>query len=273
MLEFCYANGKIIPWEKAQIHPMDLAFIRGYGIFDFFRVSESKPLFLNDYLDRFINSARETYLQLDASKEELRELIYTLIEKNKMSTGGFRMLLSGGLSDNHFSPAAGSLFIFAEELALPPAEKYEKGVKLLTLEHVRPVAKIKTTNYAYPVWHSAIWKEKGAEDVLYHRDGYVSESSRSNFFIVKDGVLITPDADVLEGITRRRVLDLADRVEIRKVTLQETLEADEAFITSTTKVLLPVVKVDDQEIGNGRVGTYTQNILDKFRKLEADYVS
>lgn len=268
-MPFCYANGTIMPWEKAQIHPMDLAFIRGYGIFDFFRVSGSKPVFLEHYLDRFINSARETHLTLDLSKKELESIIYDLIEQNKMETGGFRMLLSGGISPNHFSPARSSFFIFAEELAFPAAEKYEQGVKLLALEHIRPVAKIKTTNYAYPVWHSAIWKEKGAEDVLYHRDGLVSESSRSNFFIVKDQTLITPDSDVLEGITRRHVLDIANKVEVRKVTLSEVFEADEAFITSTTKVLLPVVQIDDHIIGIGKPGPYTKNILEKFRELEA----
>ncbi|MHA7130244.1 aminotransferase class IV [Algoriphagus namhaensis] len=271
MLPYCYADGKIIPWEEARIHPMDLAFIRGYGIFDFFRVAHSKPLFLDHYLDRFIHSAKETYLHLSPSKEELRLIISQLIAKNEMVTGGFRMLLSGGLSDNHFSPAAGQLFIFAEELIFPSEEKYQKGIKLLTLEHVRPVAKIKTTNYAYPVWHSAIWKENGAEDVLYHRDGYISESSRSNFFIVKDGELITPDSDILEGITRKHVLQLAGRFSERKVRLEEVFEADEAFITSTTKVLLPVTQLDDKIIGSGKPGPVSLDILGKFRKLEQEH--
>lgn len=273
MLPFCFADGEIIPSETATIHPMDLGIIRGYGIFDFFRMVNFKPLFLEDYLDRFTKSAEKTYIPLGYSKEELRQIISALIEKNEISQGGCRMVLSGGISENHFSPSNGKLFIFPENLIFPSEEKYAQGIKLLTLEHIRPVATIKTTNYAYPVWHSMTWKAAGAEDVLYHRDGWVSESSRSNFFIVKDGVLITPNEHVLEGITRKYVLQLADKVEIRKVSLEESLSADEAFITSTTKVLLPVTQIDDKSIGSGKPGPISMEILEKFRKMEKGLVS
>lgn len=273
MLPYCFADGNIIPSEKATIHPMDLGLIRGYGIFDFFRIMNSQPLFLDDYLDRFISSAERTYLPLSYSKSDLRQIISELIEKNNISQGGCRMVLSGGVSENHFSPAEGKLFIFPENLIFPSEEKYSQGIKLLTLEHVRPVATIKTTNYAYPVWHSMTWKNAGAEDVLYHRDGWVSESSRSNFFIVKDGIIITPDEHVLEGITRKHVLQLADQVEIRKVSLEESLEADEAFITSTTKVLLPVTRINDGIIGSGKPGQISLEISRRFRELEKSLIS
>ncbi|MDN3205536.1 aminotransferase class IV [Algoriphagus sediminis] len=273
MLKYCFARDKIILTENATLHPMDLAVIRGYGIFDFFRVSNSKPLFLDHYLDRFINSAEATYLGLALSREELSQVILELIDKNDMITGGFRMILTGGLSENHFSPGKGSLFIFAEELFLPSEEKYSKGIKLLGLEHVRPLAKIKTTNYAYPVWHSKIWKEAGAEDVLYHQDGMISESSRSNFYIIKDGKLITPSKQILEGITRHHILELADMKEIRDLGMEEALQADEAFITSTTKVLLPVVQIDNHKIGTGKPGPISLDLLRKFRNLENELVS
>ncbi len=273
MMPFCFANDEIIPSSDARIHPMDLAFIRGYGIFDFFRVSNYKPLFLEQYLDRFTNSARETYLNLSYSKDELRKIIFELIEKNQMQSGGFRMLLSGGVSENSFSPAKGALFIFSEPLIFPAQEKYEKGVKLISLDHIRPVAHIKMTNYAYPVWHSKKWQEAGAMDVLYHRNGIISESSRSNFFLIKDGVLITPDRDILNGITRHQVLGLTDHQEIRTVSMEDVKEADEAFITSTTKVILPVTQIDDLKIGNGTVGLKTIELLEKFRLMENTLIS
>jgi branched-chain amino acid aminotransferase len=141
---------------------------------------------------------------------------------------------------------------------------------LLALEHVRAIAEIKTTNYALPVWHSVQWKNAGAEDVLYHQDGQVSESSRSNFFIVKDGVISTPDRHVLMGITRKQIMKLAGNVKIRPVSFEETLEADEAFISSTTKILLPVTKIDDHKIGTGKPGPVTLDILEKFRLLEKE---
>ncbi len=271
-MKYSFAYDRIIPTDEARIHPMDLAVIRGYGIFDFFRVSNGKPLFLEHYLDRFINSAKDTYMELGLSRNELRGTILQLIEKNEMITGGFRMVLTGGVSSNHFSPEKGSLFIFAEELSLPAKEKYEHGIKLLSLEHVRAVAKIKMTNYAYPVWHSKIWKESGAEDVLYHQNGEISESSRSNFFIFKNGKLITPSKNILQGITRHHILELAENKEIRDLTMAEALDADEAFITSTTKIILPVVQIDDNKIGMGKPGPLTSALLEKFRNLETELV-
>ncbi|MBN3520329.1 aminotransferase class IV family protein [Algoriphagus lutimaris] len=270
MKPFCFADGNIIDSTKAQIHPMDLGLIRGYGIFDFFRSVNYTPLFLEHYLDRFIGSAEKTFLPLSYSREELKQIIKELTDKNDMEQGGFRMLLTGGLSENHFSPAEGKLFIFPESLIFPSEEKYNKGIKLLSLNYIRPIAEIKTTNYALAVWDSMRWKKEGAEDVLYHYNGYVSESSRSNFFIVKNGTVITPDKDILLGITRKHVLQLVDKAEIRPVTLAESLEADEAFITSTTKVLLPVTQIDQHTIGNGKPGPVSLEILKKFRELEKE---
>ncbi|WPR74010.1 aminotransferase class IV [Algoriphagus sp. NG3] len=270
MKPFCFADGQIIPTEKASIHPMDLGFIRGYGIFDFFRTVNFQPLFLDSYLDRFFASAEKTFLPLDYTRAELKAVIQDLIEKNHLKDGGIRMVLSGGISQNHFSPAKGKLFIFAESLIFPAQEKYEKGIKLLSLEYVRPIADIKTTNYALSVWDSMRWKDAGAEDVLYHMNGIISESSRSNFFIVKDGTISTPDTHVLMGITRKHVIELAGEVQIRPISLQEALNADEAFITSTTKVLLPVTQIDEHEIGAGKPGPVSLDLLEKFRKLEKE---
>lgn len=270
MKPFCFADGQIIPTESATIHPTDISLIRGYGIFDFFRTVNYKPLFLEDYLDRFTTSAEKTYLPMDYSREELRKIISELIEKNDLKQGGLRMVLSGGVSENHFSPAKGKLFIFAESLMFPTQQKYEEGIKLLAVEHVRAIAEIKTTNYAFPVWHSKQWKNAGAEDVLYHQDGWVSESSRSNFFIVKDGVISTPDRHILMGITRKKIMDLDGNVKIRPISFEETLNADEAFISSTTKILLPVSQIDDHKIGTGKPGPVTIGILEKFKALEKE---
>ncbi|MFD2202182.1 aminotransferase class IV [Shivajiella indica] len=268
MKTFCFANSQIIESEKAKIHPMDIGLIRGYGIFDFFRTSNYSPVFLNDYLDRFIRSAEKTFLALDFGKEELSQVIHELIEKNDLKNGGIRMFLSGGVSENHFSPTKGSFFIFCEDLDFPSKDKYEKGVKLLALEHIRSIADIKTTNYAFPVWHSKIWKKEGAEDVIYHMNGQVSESSRSNIFIVKDGKISTPANHILHGITRKRLLELAPQTQIRNITLKEALNADEVFMTSTTKKVLPVTQIDELKIGNGHPGPITKKLLEEFTELE-----
>jgi branched-chain amino acid aminotransferase len=268
MKTYCFANDQIIHSEKAVLHPMDIGLIRGYGIFDFFRTSNYVPIFLGDYLDRFIRSAAKTRLALNLTKEELASIISELIQKNDLKSGGIRMLLTGGVSENHFSPVNGSLFIFCEELDFPSIDKYEVGVKLLSADHVRAIADIKTTNYAFPVWHSGDWQSKGAEDVIYHHAGLVSESSRSNIFMIKNGEIATPDEHILHGITRKRVLEISGKVNIRPITFEEVLAADELFMTSTTKKILPITQIDEQKIGAGIPGPETMRLMEKFKAME-----
>ncbi|AWW29816.1 branched-chain amino acid aminotransferase [Echinicola strongylocentroti] len=270
MKPFCYAIDKIITSDKASLHPIDIGLIRGYAVFDFFRTVNYHPLFLDDYLDRFIKSAAKAHLTLKVGNDELKDIIMELIHKNELKQGGIRMVLSGGISDNHFSPSEGSLFIFCEELMMPSDEKYSKGVHLLTTEYIRPIPEIKTTNYALPVFLSADWKANGAEDVLYHANGIISESSRSNIFIVKNGTISTPKSNILHGITRKNIVALVPDLQIRDVTLQEVMEADEVFMSSTTKRILPITKIDHQNISNGQVGTHTKKLIEAFEKMEKE---
>ena len=269
MKDYCFAHDSIILTEKASLHPADIGLTRGYGIFDFFRTVNYKPLFLSDYLDRFINSAEHTQIPLAYTKRELEDIITQLIEKNDLMQGGIRMVLSGGLSDNHFSPAEGKFFIFCEDLQLPAEEKFQNGVKLLLEEYVRPLPTIKTTNYCQAVFSSLTWKEKNAEDVIYHHKGLISESSRSNIFVVKNSRLATAQSNVLKGITRKNILKLVPYTEVRDITVEELLAADEVFMTSTTKRLLPVTQIDDQKVGGGKPGELTLSILEKFKAEEA----
>lgn len=267
---FCFSVDQIISTPSASLHPLDIGLIRGYAIFDFFRTVDFKPLFLEAYLDRFITSAQKTYLPLNFGKSELENIILALIKRNELAQGGVRMVLTGGISDNAFSPTNGSLFIFCEDLKMPAAEKYEQGVKLLSEEYVRPLPSIKTTNYTLPVWLSARWKEQAAEDVIYHYNGMISESSRSNIFMVKNGEIATPKSNILLGVTRRQVLTLANQSQERDISLTELLNADEVFMTSTTKRILPVTQIDGTLINDGQPGPITKNLIEKFKKLERD---
>lgn len=267
---FCFSGNKIVAADDASIHPLDIGLIRGYAIFDFLRTANFKPLFFEAYLNRFIASAQHAHLPLGYTMEELKNIIYELIEKNKLEQGGIRMVLTGGLSANHFSPTTGQLFIFCEDLQMPAAEKYERGVKLVTEEYVRPLSSIKTTNYTFPVWLSAKWKEQAAEDVLYHCAGNISESSRSNIFMVKNGIVATPKSNILLGITRQHVLILAGDVEERDISLTEILNADEVFMTATTKRILPVTQIDGVLIKDGIPGPVTRQLMERFKGLEKE---
>src|SRR5690554_943024 len=267
---FCFSGNKIVAADDASIHPLDIGLIRGYAIFDFLRTANFKPLFFEAYLNRFIASAQHAHLPLGYTMEELKNIIYELIEKNKLEQGGIRIVLTGGLSANHFSPTTGRLFIFCEDLQMPAEEKYERGVKLVTEEYVRPLSSIKTTNYTFPVWLSAKWKEQAAEDVLYHCAGIISESSRSNIFMVKNGIVATPKSNILLGITRQHVLILAGDVEERDISLTEILNADEVFMTATTKRILPVTQIDGVLIKDGIPGPVTRQLMERFKGLEKE---
>jgi branched-chain amino acid aminotransferase len=268
MKPYCFAKDSIIKSDQANIHPADIGLIRGYAIFDFFRTVNYRPLFLSDYLDRFIGSADKTAIPLGLTKQELTDTIQELIQKNDLKEGGIRMVLSGGVSPNHFSPAEGSLFIFCEDLQMPSQEKYEKGVKLIGSEYVRPIATVKTTNYSQAVYSSLNWKAENVEDLIYHSKGIISESSRSNIFIVKDGKLATPKSNILLGITRKNILKLAPDTEIRDITWEELLQADEVFMSSTTKKILPVTQIDDTVINSGKPGEVSLSLLARFNELE-----
>lgn len=101
----------------------------------------------------------------------------------------------------------------------------------------------------------------------------ISKSSRSNFYIVKDGIISTPDKHILLGITRKHLLDVAGNVQIRPISLEEVWEADEAFISATTKILLPVTQIDDRKVGAGKVGKVSLDLMAKFREREKAYLN
>jgi branched-chain amino acid aminotransferase len=273
---YAIINSEIVPYEKAFIHASDLAIHRGYGIFDFLKVASGHPYFLNDYMDRFYHSASVMRLTIPLERNALTDLVFKLIKLNAMESSGVKMILTGGYSPDGYQPDRPNLIITQHELVLPPAELIRKGVYVITHEYVRDIPTVKTINYTMGIWLIDKIKAAGAYDVLYCKDRMISEFPRSNFFIVrKDGVVVTPAENVLAGVTRKNILKAASRhfeaIE-GDVTLEDVSEAREAFITSTTKRVLPVVKVDSQVIGNGIPGPVSATLLAELLELEkTDY--
>jgi len=276
MSQFFFLNDEIVPADKATIGITDISILRGFAIFDFFRTVKFKPLLMDGYLQRFINSAKMMELPLNYHQKDLENIIHQLIEKNEMAEAGVRLVLTGGYSENAFLPSDPNFMILIEPVKLPPREWFENGIKLLTHHYQREWSQIKTTNYLTSVKLAPLCRQKKAVDVLYHYQGQLREVSRSNVFLIKNGVIATPAEGVLLGITRAKVIQLAKqhyKVEERAISMEEVFEADEVFMTGTTKKVLPVVQLDEKIIANGKPGVISNHLVSLFNEFEQQYIA
>lgn len=263
-IRWAFINDDFISTENATLHISDLSIQRGYGVFDFFRVIDNVPVYLNDHLDRFYNSADRMRLDVPFSRSELTEIIHRLIKKNNVIESGVRITLTGGYSTDGYSILKPNLILFQQLIKSCTQEEVERGIRLITYEHQRELPGIKTINYAMAIWLLPLMEEQQADDVLYHKGGIVTECPRSNIFIVtKDERILTPSENILHGITRGKIIEIAGLnyiVEQRDVTVDDVKNASEVFLTNTTKRILPVIKVDDTIINLGKPGAVTKKL-------------
>ena len=270
---FAFINNEFIDERNACLHVSDLSIQRGYGVFDYCRTTDNVPMHLDDHVDRFLLSAKIMHLQMPLSKEELISTIQTLTRKNQIPQSGIRMLLTGGYSPDSYEVVKPNLVILQHPLLFKVTPGADMGIKVITQDYVREFPEAKTINYSMGIWIQPKLRAKQATDVLYHKNGEVSEFPRSNFFIVtKEDVIATPGKNILKGITRKKILELkldAYKVEERPVTLEDIRYAKEAFMSSTTKRVLPIIQVDDMIIGHGRKGPVTEMVERELVKAES----
>ena len=146
----------------------------------------------------------------------------------------------------------------------PPEESFERGVHLISENFVRPNPEIKTLYYLNTLRLHKKLREYGAVDVMFHSD-IISEASRANLFFVKAGQVYTPSSNILKGITRKQVLSLSGDIRVEDIEARRLHEFDEMFLTSTSRDVSPVVKVEGKAIGSGRPGPVTREIQAAFR--------
>ena len=267
-----YLNDQFVNNEEALLHVSDLSMQRGYAIFDFFRTVNGVPLFMEDHLDRFYASATAMHLSLDKSREEIRHIVQELIHRSALSEAGIRLMLTGGYAADSYHPATPNLLITCNPLKTATVNDFKKGLSVITYEHQRQLPHIKSINYLMAVWLQPLLKEKKADDILYCNTESIMELPRSNVFIVTaDNKLITPTRNILYGITRKNIIRLAAEimpVEERNITVEELLQASEVFLTATTRKILPIVKINNQLIGNAKPGPVTTKLFERFLELE-----
>lgn len=278
MNRFCYYNGAIVELGEVKISPYDLGFMRGYGIFDAMRTINGTLFCFDEHWDKFEKSAQDLGLRLPITKDDFREAVDVLLKKNNLNEGAIKTILTGGESDNGFNKLENStLLILVDDLNkfLVVPEFYEKGWKIIFLESQRFLPEIKTLNYLIPIKNQDNKIARGAQEIVYKKDGKILECSTSNIFMVKDGVVVTPREDIFLGTVRNLVVKIARNngfeVEERDITMDEFLLADEVFLTATYKKIIPVVDVDGTMVKNGQVGEKTKELMRLLNEFIENY--
>lgn len=272
-MKYAHINGTIVEHDRATLHISDLGLRRGYGVFEFFRILRGVPVFLEDHLERFENSARLLELELSYSRDTLERFILELIRINHLEQGGIQMLLTGGYSEDAFTPGRPNLVIAPIVVNPPPPHLYQQGGKIILHQNLRELPEAKTTDYLMAVRLARRVRAEGATEVVYHDGRWVSEGGRSSLSVIKNGVLMTAREGVLPGITRKHLLHVARpllSIEERAIALEELFTADEVLLTGATRQVMPITRIEDKPVGNGRVGPFAKALMEAFQQhLEA----
>ena len=266
-----YVNGQFLPADQADIGLNDLGFVRGYGIFDLLRTYGPIPFRLGDHLARLVHSAEQIELALPRPPAEIEQIVHATLARNGHPGDiTIRIVVTGGPSASFLMPEdKPTLLVMIAPINLPNPALHQTGASLISVQVERWMPTVKSLNYATAVVCLRKARKAGAVEALYRsHDDVLSECMTSNFFAFKDGRLITAREGVLEGVTRKVALEVAEdafEIEYRNLRYGELAQMDEAFITSTTKEVMPIVRVDDVQIGDGRVGPRTQRMIDLFK--------
>ncbi len=259
--QYTNINGQLIDSLEAKIHISDLGLLRGMGIFDYFLVEKNQPRYFDQHINRFSNSCSIMGLNVDV--EKVKADIINLIYQNDLGYSSIKVLVTGGFSDDEFTLTSPNVIIINKPYKFELSAQHESGANLITYNYQRELARAKTTNYLQAIRLQGEMKKHDAVEVLYIADDQVRECSRCNVFIVKDNQIMTPKNDMLLGVNRG-VIVKGENVSEQDISSDDLFSADEVFITSTTKRVLPIVKIDGKTIGDGQVGKTTKYLMDKY---------
>jgi len=277
-----YLNGEYVPEEQAVVSVFDHGLLYGDGIFEGIRAYHNHVFKLEEHLVRLYESARSIGLSIPLSMAEMGEVVVETCRRNNLRDAYIRLVVTRGRGDLGLDPRkcpAPTVFCIAASIQLYPEELYAKGMELVTVPTRRNLSEacnpqVKSLNYLNNILAKMEASLMGApEGLLLNQEGYVAEATGDNIFIVKNGVLITPppEAGILVGVTRNTIMQIAREKGIPVVeklfTRHAIYTADECFLTGTAAEAIPVVKLDGREIGGGRPGEMTWELIRAFREL------
>ncbi len=277
-----YVNGDYLPEEEAKVSVFDRGFLFADGVYEVTSVLGGKLIDFDGHAKRLQRSLTELDMKAPVEAEELLEIHRELVARNEIEDGLIYLQVTRGAADRDFAfpsdDTAPTIVLFTQSKpGLAESPVAQKGIKVISIEDQRWGRRdIKTVQLLYPSMGKMMAKAAGCDDAWMVEDGQVTEGTSNNAYIVKGNTIITRHlgTEILHGITRAAVLRFAReaqmRVEERAFTIDEAKDADEAFITSASSFVMPVVEIDGAAIGNGTPGTLTARLrevyLDEMRK-------
>ena len=273
-----YVNGEYLPETEAKVSIFDRGFLMADAVYEVTSVLGSKLIDFDGHIVRLQRSLDELEINNPHTREEWLNIHRELVRTNDLVDGGIYLQISRGApNDRDFvwpdpETTIPTVVLFTQSkpgLANNPSA--QTGIKVISIEDIRWGRRdIKTVQLLYPSMGKMMAQKAGADDAWMVQDGYVTEGTSNNAYIVKDGLIITRalSNNILHGITRAAVLRFADeaqmKIEERNFTIEEAQQADEAFITSASAFVTPVVELDGQKISSGAPGSVVPRLREIY---------
>ena len=271
-----FVNGSYLPESEGKISIFDRGFLFADGVYEVTAVVNGKLVDYDPHMERLDRSLRELRMAWPCSKGELRAMHVELVKRNALKEGIIYMQVTRGAADRDFKfpkDAKSTLIAFTQAMKLVDNPNAVTGVKVVTTPDIRWARRdIKTVMLLAPVLGKQEAYEKGAHEAWMVENGVVTEGTSSNAYIVKDGKVITRGLSnsILAGCTRRALFRLAQDhgivIEERSFTPDEAYAADEAFLTSASQFVMPIVEIDGRRIGGGQPGPVVRKLRELFLK-------
>lgn len=270
-----YVNGKYLPEDEAKVSIFDRGFLFADGVYEVTSVLEGKLIDFPGHLRRLARSLHELGMKVPCSDDELLEIHQQLVARNKIEEGMIYLQITRGVADRDFlfpENSVPTIVLFTQAKNLTNSPKIKSGFKVITVPDKRWKRRdIKTVQLLYPSMAKMEASKAGADDAWLVEDGFITEGTSNNAYIVQSsGNIITRNLsnDILHGITRASLLEFAAEegvnVEQRPFTVEEALEAEEAFITAASLFVAPVIEIDGKAIGTGKPGPVVRKLRDIY---------
>ena len=274
MSRVVYVNGSYVPEEQGKISIFDRGFLFADGIYEVTAVVKGRLVDYDAHMERLERSLGEIRLDWPCSKEELKAMHLEMVKRDSLDEGWIYMQITRGAADRDFKFPKGvkpTLIAFTQAKKLVDNPDAVRGVSVITVPDIRWARRdIKSVMLLAPVLGKQAAYEAGAFEAWMVEDGKVTEGTSSNAYIVKDGKVITRGLsnNILAGCTRRALFRLAKEkgmtLEERAFTPDEAYAADEAFLTSASNFVMPIVEIDNKRVGGGQPGPVTRKLREMF---------